>query len=310
VKILTVTPGPGAPAGWKVFQVGDREVALIGDAEIPAGETLPTALVVETNRATSELGTQGATPVEWEIWFTDASGQPTSTGRMNTSFPPVLDLADAASRGIILVTCEALGPWGPVEITVDNPTLTALWVDVPTGSTILAGGKEWIVGLTAPFRMMRRQKTGMTVSAFPVDAVPADATTPRRLSLGARSTKPTPRIQEIALAARRLRETARQGVRKPGPFESAEPYDFFPLVLTWNAWQGLATPPPRQMLVDNVEKLLAKKAGSGDTLAAQLDPAAAIAEVEAVVALLGEEIESVRGDRLAVELQCARSRFK
>ena len=64
--------------------------------------------------------------------------------------------AYAETRGIILVTCEALGPWGPVEITVDNPTLTPLWVDIATGSTIVAGGKEWIVGLTAPFRMMRR----------------------------------------------------------------------------------------------------------------------------------------------------------
>lgn len=310
VKITSLQRGPGAPEGWTAAQVGDREIALTGNSPIPAGGTLPTALLIETNRATATLGTQGASAVEWEVWFTDAGGQPTQTGRMNASFPPVLDLADAAARGIILVTCEALGPWGPVEITVDNPTVTPLWVDVPTGSTIMAGGKEWIVGLTPPFRMMRRQKAGMTVNAFPVDAVPPDTMAPRRLTLGARDGKSTARIQAVALAARRLRESGRQKLRNQGPFEQAEPYDFFPLVLTWHAWQVLPTPPPRQMLIDNIASLLRRKAGSGDPLAAGLNPDACVAEVEEMVSALAAEIESVRADALPVDLQCAHARCR
>ena len=310
VRILSVKPGPGLPVGWTVSAAGEREIAATAPAEIAAGTTLATCLIIETNRSTATLGAQGATPIEWEIWFTDAAGHPTRTGRMTTTFPPVLDLADAATRGIVLVTCEALGPWGPVEITVDNPTTSPLWLDVPTGSVLTAGGTKWLLGLTPPFRMMRRQKTGMTVNAFPLACVPPGSLPPRRLSFSARDDEASPKVQAIALAARRMASRVKAGLRRPGPFEGAEPYDFWPLVLEWTTWQSLASPPDRAMLVDTVTRLLEQKAAAGDALAARLDKAAAVDEVEAAVKQLAAERDALAGEGLPIHLLCARERFR
>jgi hypothetical protein len=310
VRILSAKPGPGLPVGWTVSTTGDRELVATGPGELPAGSTLETCLLVETNRSTSELGRLGATPIEWEIWFTDAAGHPTRTGRMTTTFPPVLDLADAAARGIVLVTCETLGPWGPVEITVDNPTTSALWIDVPTGSVVTAGGTKWLLGITPPFRMMRRQKTGMTVNAFPLACVPPGSVPPRRLSFGARDDEATPRVQAIALAARRMASGARAGLRRAGPLEEAVPYDFWPLVLEWTTWQSLAPPPDRALLVDTVTRMLDQKSSAGDALAARLDRVAAIAEIEAAAAELALKRDALADEGLPIHLLCARERFR
>lgn len=310
VRILSAKAGPGLPVGWTVSTSGDREVAATGPTEIAAGTTLATCLVVETNRSTAALGSQGATPIEWEIWFTDAAGHPTRTGRMTTTFPPVLDLADAATRGIVLVTCETLGPWGPVEITVDNPTTSPLWIDVPTGSVVTAGGTKWLLGLTPPFRMMRRQKTGMTVNAFPLACVPPGSVPPRRLSFGARDDEASPRVQAIALAARRLASSVRAGLRRPGPLEEAVPHDFWPLVLEWTAWQTLASPPERPLLVETVTRMLEQKASAGDVLVARLDKTAAIAEIESAATELAAKRDALADEGLPINLLCARERFK
>jgi hypothetical protein len=64
------------------------------------------------------------------------------------------------------------------------------------------------------------------------------------------------------------------------------------------------------MLIDDSTSLLLRKAGSGDALAAQLDPAAAAAEVETMVAALAAEVDAIREEALAVDLQCARARFR
>ncbi len=311
VLLTSAKPGPGMPEGWTVEKIESREAVARGATPLAAGATLATFLLIETNRGTAALEPRGASPVEWDIWFVDAAGKETASGRMNASFPPVLPLAEAVNRGIVLLSVEGHGPTGPVEITVDNPTWQPLWLDVETGSTLSATGREWVIGPCAPFRMMRRQKTGRTVTAFPLQPS-GDGTTPRRLGLGKpRASDPTSTsLLGLAVAAEQLQDQARSSARQPaGPFERASPWDFWPLALRWATWQATSQPAPA-VLAEQVAALLDKNGHAGDPVALALDRAAATAEVETAAAAIAARATELAAHPLPLELLAARERFR
>ena len=280
VRIVGAEPGPGLPEDWQVEMLGDAEVVARGTTPIRAGQTLRSCLLVETNRSSASIERRGVEPIEWELGVAPASGMESVSAPLRTSFDPVLELADAQSRGIVLVTVETHGAAGPVEITVDNPTWNPLWLDLPPGSVLEdpAGG-EWVVGLTRPFRMMRKQKTGRTVAAFPLNPDTRAQAKPRRLRLANRLHERAPLIADLAMAVRQLEDAAADGARRPGRFESLEPFEFWPMVFRWAVWQETSQPGP-EVLESLVRDLIESRIAAGDEHAGRLDPMAAVQEVE------------------------------
>lgn len=280
VRVLSAEAGPGLPEGWEVELVGDAEIVARGETPVRAGQRLRSAFIVETNRSSSTIERRGVRPIDWELSVAPASGMESVSAPVRASFEPVLELADAQSRGLVLVTVETHGASGPVEITVDNPTWNPLWLDVPPGSVLEdpAGG-EWVVGLTRPFRMMRKQKTGRTVSAFPLSPDARPHPKPRRLRLGNRLHEKAPLIADLALAVRRLEDASAEGARRPGRFEALEPFEFWPMVFRWAVWQETSRP-SAAVLESLVRELIESRVAAGDEHAARLDPSVAAAEVE------------------------------
>lgn len=310
VLMLAAKGGPGLPADWKVELLDEREARASGPTPLAPGPRLETFFIIDTNRSTGSVDARGALPVEWGIWFADAAGAPTSSGKMTASFPPVLPLTEAAAKGMVLLTCEGLGPVGPVEVTVDNPTWYPVWLDLPTGTVLTADGRDWVVASSAPFRMMRKQKTGRTLTAFPL--VPSlVTTTPKRLV--PRKAAPSDALnaaRELAIAAKRLQDAARSGARAPGgAFERASPWDFWPVALRWATWKATATP-PAELLGFQVAKLIMDRATAGDPVARGLDPVAATAEVEAASAAIAAEALTLRTAPLPIEQLAAKERFR
>ena len=192
-------------------------------------------------------------------------------------------------------------------MTVDNPTWQPIWLEIPAGTIVNADGQDWVVGLVAPFRMMRKQKTGRTIDAFPLLPASPGAVRPRKLAWSSKAHEQAVAIRELALAAQRLAAASRRRDPswRPGALESAEPFDFWPIVLRWSVWK-LTTAPPREMLLGMVRDLLHQRASFGDTAAATLDPNVAATEVEAAVARMEGMRPAIQGDGLPVDLQCAR----
>jgi hypothetical protein len=310
VLLSDAKAGPGMPAGWTVQRIDDREAVASGAEPVTAGTKLETLLILQTNRSTGAIDARGALPVEWGIWFADAAGAVTSSGKMEASFPPVLPLAEAAARGMVLVTHEGIGPAGPIELTVDNPTWYPLWLDVPTGTVLTGDGRDWVIASCAPFRMMRKQKTGRTVTAFPL-APSASTVTPRRLQW---SKGPVPEgvasSRALSVAADRLQDLAKAGTRPPGgAFERANPWDFWPAALRWATWTAQGAP-SRDLLVAQVTKLIADRAAAGDPASKGLDPAAASTEVEAAAAAIAAEAALLPAGPLPLDLLAAKERFR
>ena len=309
VLLTGAQAGPLLPSGWTVQHRDEREAVASGPQAVPAGTHLETLFLLTTNRSTGAIDARGALPVEWSVWFVDGSGAVTSSGRMTASFAPVLPLAEAAGRGMVLVTHEGLGPSGPIELTVDNPTWFPLWLDVPTGTVLVADGREWVVASCAPFRMMRKQKTGRTVTAFPL--VPTvSASTPRRLAWGkASSSEQVAIARDLAVAADRVQDASRTGARPSGAFQRANPWEFWPVALRWATWTSTGTP-PRDLLVAQLTKLIGDRAAAGDPVARTLDPDAAATEVEAAALAIATEAGIVRLSPMDPELLAAKERFR
>ena len=308
VKVQSARRGPGMPNDWTVRVDGGREVVASGPADLPAGEMRQTFLVIETDRSTADASRQGATPVQWDAWLADSTGAVTPGGHRPASFPPVMDLSDATARGIVLTTVEGLGPSGPLEITVDNPTWQPIWLDLPAGSIVTGGGADWVTGLCAPFRMMKKQKTGRTVTAFPLSPGPATAT-PRRFAWSSRTHAKADQVRTLALAVQALQDRSRAATRKPGVLESAEPFDFWPLVLEWSVWQATASPAP-ELLQAMVSKLLNDRTAAGDPAAARVGVALAVADVQATSAEAAALHPVPEDGDLSLALQCARACFR
>ena len=57
------------------------------------------------------------------------------------------------------------------DIATNGAFTQPVWLDLPPGSILEVEGREWIVGLTRPFRMSRKQKTGRTIPAFPLQPI-------------------------------------------------------------------------------------------------------------------------------------------
>jgi hypothetical protein len=219
-----------------------------------------------------------------------------------------MDLRDAVSRGIVLATVEVLAPSGPIELTVDNPTWQPLWLDVPAGSVVSADGRDWVIGLTAPFRMMRKQRTGRTVTAFPLR--PPSGPTPKRLAWSAAKPREESRTtSEIALAVQRLQDLSRSRERPAGAFERGQPFDFWPLVVKWSTWDALGHS-SREAVLAQVTQLLLDRAKAGDAQASSLDPGLAADEVIAAASEATALRASFQADALPLELQCARACFR
>lgn len=310
VLLTSAKPGPGMPEGWTVETLESREAIASGPTPLAAGIRLETFLLVETNRATGSLDSRGALPVEWGIWFADEAGVPSASGKMDAQFAPVLPLAEAAGRGMVLVTHEGLGPAGPVELTVDNPTWFPLWLDVPTGTILKAEGREWVVASCAPFRMMRKQKTGRTITAFPL--LPnASTSTPRRLSWGNPSVPAHVEVaRALAVAADRLQDAARSSARPAaGAFERANPFEFWPVALRWATWSATGAP-PREQLVTHLGDFIAARVAAGDPACVGLDAEASALEIEAAATAIAAEAASLRENPLPLEYLAARERFR
>jgi hypothetical protein len=299
--------GPGLPADWTVTLASEKEAVASGTTPLPAGTPVSGLFLLESDRSVAGVDSRGVLPVEWEAWCVDGAGQRTPSGIAKASFPPVLELQDAAARGLVLVTIEGVGPNGPIEVTVDNPTWLPLWLDLPTGSALSVDGKDWIVGISPPFRMMRRQKTGMTVTAFPLDPVSGLAV-PRRLNWGRRTHDASPIVRDLALGVEELRRKARMGERQSGDLERAEPFDFWPLVLKWATWKSVGKARP-DLLQLSVARLLAERARQGDTLAGTIAAESAAAEIDGVAASLGNAVEVLKQAAIPLDQQAIQARF-
>jgi len=307
VLLTAARGGPGLPADWTVSLASDKEAVASGPTPLPAGTPIAGLFLLESDRSNAGVNSQGVLPVEWETWCVGATGECTPAGRAKASFPPVLELQDAAARGLVLVTIEGVGPNGPIEVTVDNPTWLPLWLDLPTGSALSVEGKDWIVGISPPFRMMKRQKTGMTVTAFPLDPVSGLAV-PRRLNWGRRTHDAAPVVRDLSLGIEELRRKTKRGERKSGALERAEPFDFWPLVLKWATWKSVGKARP-DLLELSVARLLAERTKQGDTVAATIEAGAAAAEVEEVAAALGGAVEVLKQAAIPLDQQAIQARF-
>jgi hypothetical protein len=310
VRLLSAEAGPGLPEGWTVSLVGDAEVVARGDSPVRAGQDLRTAFLVETNRSSSSIDRRGVRGIDWELSVADADGLESAAAPHRASFPPVMELSDALSRGLVLATVEPHGSSGPVEMTVDNPTWHPLWLDVPPG-TVLTGpsGEDWVVGLTRPFRMMRKQRTGRTVAAFPLSPRFEQSTRARRLKLANRVHERAESISEIALAVVAVEQRSLDGERRPGAFEALEPFEFWPMVFRWAVWQETTEPGP-ELLEGLVRELLESRVAAGDRHAARLDASSAAAEIERArqetIALLDGNLEI----GLSLRHRASRARFR
>jgi hypothetical protein len=310
VRLLDVSGGPGLPQGWEVERVGDAEAVARGPSAVRAGQRLASFFVVRTNRSTAAIDSRGAEPVEWELSLADARGVGLAVEPQRASFPPVIDLTDAVSRGLVLATVEPLGPSGPVELTIDNPTWRPIWLDLPPGLVLSdSSGTDWVVGLTRPFRMMRKQKTGRTVHAFPLSPRSPETQRPRRLQLSNRIHDSSALIAGLSLAVRELERRSSDGARRPGAFEALEPFEFWPMVFRWAVWQETVRP-DAAVLEGMVRDLLESRARAGDRHAARIDAAEAADEIEQArrEALDLQAIASVAG--LPLDLEASRARFR
>jgi hypothetical protein len=192
-------------------------------------------------------------------------------------------------------------------VTVDNPTMAPLSLDLPPGTVLRAEGQDWVVGLVRPFRMTARQKTGRTITAFPVLPPVEKRAAPRRLSLSTRTHEQAHLLTELGLAVRSLQESAESEGRRPGPFETWQPFDFWPLVLQWGYWRATAEP-ARDILVNRIQSLLAQRAKAGDTHA-DMDPIAAAGEVDHAAAQVVALVPALRTASLPLSLQASLARF-
>lgn len=306
VEVLAARGGPGLPATWAVELEGPRVIVAAGTEPLTAETRLASFVVVETNRSSADVSRQGVHPVVWEARFAVAAGQEDGPS-VQASFEPVLELSDAVSRGIVLATVEPLSPLGPAEVTVDNPTWKPVWLDLEPGSIVRVGGQDWVVGLTRPFRMMQKQKTGRTVDLFPLSPS-TDAEPPRRLRFAVHPGGDSPAAAEIALAVQRVRALSTTDGRRPGSFEAFQPFEFWPLLLKWAVWQETGEP-DRELLLSLVREVIERQAAAGDPMADQLDPAAAAGEIEGLLPSVRAARSQLAASVLPVALEASRQRF-
>lgn len=300
VNVLTAAGGPLLPEGWTVSLGADRSVVASGPTPLPAGVEVPAFFVLETDRAAASISARGVMPVKWEL---QCGGAPSTH-----SFTPVLELSDAVSRGLVIASARALSPNGLAEVTVDNPTFEPLMLDLPPGTLLRAGERDWVLPLATPFDMMRKQKTGRTLFAFPVTPEDPGSAPPRRMAITGKRHAEAGRLEEISLAVRTL-AYERRSASGLGEFEYWMPFDFWPIVLQWAFWTETSAP-PRVVLLEVVQDVLSTRAAAGDTRAAGIDPLAAAQEIEKVLPLVSAGRQTVVAAKLPVAVQASRARFR
>jgi hypothetical protein len=309
VRLLSAAGGPSLPEGWEVVLESDTEVIARGPSALAAGQPLASLFLLQTNRATALIGRRGADAVRWELTTADETGLAIGPEPDHAEFPPVLELGDALSRGLVQAWLAPRSAWGPAEVTVDNPTWQALWLDLTPGTLLEAGGREWVVGGSRPFKMNRKQKTSQTILAFPVEPPPAGTPTPGRLRLTGGRHAQSEQISALVLSVRQLDDRSAAGLRRPGAFEAFSPWDFWPLALQWAIWSELGEPTPG-VLRRQVEALIASKAEAGDTQVGNLDVSEAVSEVQRSLLELRAEQRALRtGPGLDAKQRLDRRRF-
>lgn len=308
VEILAAAAGPGLPEDWEVVRQDATTVVARGQTPLTARARCDAALLVDTNRSNAEIGSRGVKPVSWETRFGAVPGATTTSAPNKRTFAPVLELSDAVSRGLVLATLEPLTPWGPVEVTVDNPTWEPLWLDLPPGSILRVGGEDWVVGLVRPFRMMRKQKTGRTIDVFPLVPPTAERRLPRRIDYASRPGEHSDEIAAIGVAVQELRRRTEDGQRLAGRFETLQPFEFWPLVMKWSVWRETGSPDPA-ILERLVERVLGALREAGDPLAGEVTKEEALREVEDAV----PEVLAIRDagpGPMPLALAASQSRFR
>lgn len=305
VQVLSADAGPGLPDGWTVT-LSEKTLVARGETALTPGTRYQHALLVTTNASTLGLNRQGHEPLTWKLETRTPGGQALGGRSRLVGFPPVLDLADAVSRGAVTASILTRSPAGPVELTVDNNSWKEIWLDVAPGSILTGHGAEWVVGLESPFRMMPKQKYGRTVRAFPVTPPQPNTHWPRSVQLSGRTHPKAQALAELALAA----ETLDGGVpkRRPGRFESIEPFEFWPLLYQWAAWVEMSQPPAsllKIMVAERVEALHRR----GDPMAEGLQVDAVVTEIETALADLQALRAGLADKALSVEQQSAAARF-
>jgi hypothetical protein len=309
VQLLAAHAGPGLPSGWTVSLEGASRVVARGEADLAEGVTVPQIVIAETNRATAGISERGARPVSWRVELRNAAGELVPDGSAMAAFPPVLELPDAVSRGLVMATAKARSTWGLVDVTVDNPTMESLCLDLPPGTILRGDGEDWVVGLVRPFSMLRKQKASSTVVAFPAVPRAGRALPPRRLAWTSQLHPAARELEAIVLAVRELKAHPEARGRVPGALEVSQPFDFWPLVGAWAFWTHGGHAPP-QVLLDAISQTLRERASAGDGRAAGIDLVTAADDVRNTALLVLDMKNRVDASSpLPLGLQASQARF-